>query len=164
MLDSAYCRSNRAVTELVAGVTRYRRRLDQTMSRLTGVSAASGMDAGTNSVKLIRHAQMSCIPARYTDASQGQSSMQCHLKSSLAAGRAIAKLDPVAREVLRVGLYELMDLGLVDHAIGSHVNIVKAMGAPHLAGFVNGVRIGPDVGPVRLSGVPFTVIVAMQAC
>ena len=41
-----------------------------------------------------------------------------------------------------MGLYELMDLDLADHAIGSHVEIVKAMGAPHLAGFVNGVSVG----------------------
>ena len=59
----------------------------------------------------------------------------------LYAGRAIAKLDPVAREILRVGLYELMELELADHAIGSHVEIVRAMGSPHLAGFVNGMNV-----------------------
>jgi hypothetical protein len=59
----------------------------------------------------------------------------------LAAGRAITQLDPVAREVLRVGLYELMDLELADHAIGSHVEVVKVLKSPHLAGFVNGADL-----------------------
>jgi len=54
------------------------------------------------------------------------------------AGRPIAKLDPVVREVLRVGIYEIGELGLADHAIGAHVDITKALAQPHLGSFVNG--------------------------
>ena len=42
------------------------------------------------------------------------------------------------REVLRVGIYELMELDLADHAIGGHVDVAKALGQPHLGNFVNG--------------------------
>ena len=50
MPENAFCRNSRAVTELVAGVTRYRRRLDQTISHLTGKPAAmAGMQTRTES-------------------------------------------------------------------------------------------------------------------
>ena len=55
-----------------------------------------------------------------------------------SAGRPIAKLDPVVREVLRVGIYEIGELALADHAIGVHVDVTKALGQPHLGSFVNG--------------------------
>ena len=42
------------------------------------------------------------------------------------------------REVLRVGIYEIGELGLADHAIGAHVDITKALAQPHLGSFVNG--------------------------
>ncbi len=54
------------------------------------------------------------------------------------AGRPISKLEPVVREVLRVGIYEIGELGLADHAIGAHVDITKALAQPHLGSFVNG--------------------------
>ena len=54
------------------------------------------------------------------------------------AGRPVTKLDPVVREVLRVGMYEIGELGLADHAIGAHVDVAKALGQPHLGSFVNG--------------------------
>jgi NusB family len=49
------------------------------------------------------------------------------------------KLDPVVVEVLRVGLYEILELGLDDHAIFEHVELVKQMlGVPAIAGLLNG--------------------------
>lgn len=42
-------------------------------------------------------------------------------------------------QVLRMGVFELLERKLPPHALSEHVDLVKAAGAPHLAGVANGV-------------------------
>ena len=66
------------------------------------------------------------------------------------------------REVLRVGVYELMELGLADHAIGGHVDVAKALGQPHLGGFVNGEPLSPIYWLLNLAGVIRLLLQALR--
>jgi 16S rRNA (cytosine967-C5)-methyltransferase len=47
-------------------------------------------------------------------------------------------LDPELQQVLRVGVYELLELGLPDHAISQHVDVAKALVRPEASRVVNG--------------------------
>lgn len=47
-------------------------------------------------------------------------------------------MDPVQLIILRIGLYELVELGLTPHAITEHVDLAKALVYPQAAGFTNG--------------------------
>ena len=80
-------RDRRLVKELVAGVTRWRRRLDWVLARLSG--------------------------------------------------RDAARLAPPLRQVLRIALYELWQLGLPAHALNEHVELAKAWARPEAAGLAN---------------------------
>lgn len=55
-------------------------------------------------------------------------------------GRAVAGLDPPVRQVLRLGLYELLELNMVDYAVSEYVDVAKAMAGPGVGGFVNGAQ------------------------
>lgn len=48
-------------------------------------------------------------------------------------------LDPELLQILRLGIYELVELGLPDHAINQHVDLAKALVRPQAARLVNGV-------------------------
>jgi NusB family len=48
------------------------------------------------------------------------------------------QMDPVQLVILRLGLYELVELGLSPHAISEHVDLAKALVFPQAAGFTNG--------------------------
>lgn len=50
----------------------------------------------------------------------------------------MAALDPPVRQVLRLGLYELMELDMANHAVNEYVDVAKAMAGPSTSGFVNG--------------------------
>ena len=52
-------------------------------------------------------------------------------------------LDPPVRQVLRLALYELLELNLADHAVSEHVDVAKAMAGPATGGFVNGAPLAP---------------------
>lgn len=56
----------------------------------------------------------------------------------MCAGRQVAGLDPPVRQVLRLGLYELLELNMADHAVNEYVDVAKAMAGPSTGGFVNG--------------------------
>lgn len=86
---TAEARDDRFVKHLVAGVTRWRRRLDFILDELT------------------------------------QNRFQ--------------QLDPVQQQVLRIGVYELVELGSPDHIVNEHVDLVKALVFPGAAGLTNGV-------------------------
>ena len=47
-------------------------------------------------------------------------------------------MDPVQLVILRMGLYELVELGLSPHAISEHVDLAKVLVFPQAAGFTNG--------------------------
>lgn len=53
----------------------------------------------------------------------------------------MAGLDPPVRQVLRLGLYELLELNMVDYAVSEYVDVAKAMAGPGVGGFVNGAQI-----------------------
>ena len=55
------------------------------------------------------------------------------------AGRPVEGLDAPVRQVLRLGLYELLELNMVDYAVSEYVDVAKAMAGPGVGGFVNGV-------------------------
>lgn len=86
---AADARDDRFVKHLVAGVTRWRRRLDFILDELT------------------QH--------------------------------RLQQLDPVQQQVLRIGVYELVELGAPDHVINEHVDLVKRLVYAGAAGLTNGV-------------------------
>lgn len=47
-------------------------------------------------------------------------------------------MDPVQLVILRMGLYELVELGAPPHAISEHVDLARALVFPQAAGFTNG--------------------------
>jgi transcription termination factor NusB len=47
-------------------------------------------------------------------------------------------MDPVQLIILRMGLYELVELGTSPHVISEHVDLAKALVFPQAAGFTNG--------------------------
>lgn len=47
-------------------------------------------------------------------------------------------MDPVQLVILRLGLYELIELGTSPHVISEHVDLAKALVFPQAAGFTNG--------------------------
>lgn len=89
-LPSPFPRDQRFVTELVAGVTRWRRRLDYVCEALTK--------------------------------------------------QPMAQLDPPMRQILRLALYELLELGIPNHALSVHVDLAKACVRPEAGKFANGER------------------------
>jgi hypothetical protein len=48
------------------------------------------------------------------------------------------QLDPVQQQVLRIGVYELVELGAPDHVINEHVDLVKRLVYAGAAGLTNG--------------------------
>lgn len=89
MLALANPADRRLVTEIVNGCTRWRKKLDYIIGRLTK--------------------------------------------------RDVNQIDPPLRLLLRVGLYELMALGMPDHVINEHVDVARALTRkPYAPGFVNG--------------------------
>ena len=59
---------------------------------------------------------------------------------AIASGRAIANIDPVARDVLRLGVHQVLALGTAPHAaVNESVSLVREVGRPRAASFVNAV-------------------------
>ena len=54
--------------------------------------------------------------------------------------RAPAQMDPVQLQILRVALYELIELGAPPHVISEHVDLTKALVFPQAGGFTNGAQ------------------------
>ncbi len=81
-------RERRSVTDIVASVTRWRRRLDFAIQQLIS--------------------------------------------------QDIESLDPPMRQLLRVALYEIIELGLAPHAINEHVELAKRIMRPEAGRFANG--------------------------
>ena len=50
-------------------------------------------------------------------------------------------LDPQLLQILRLGIFELLELGKPDWAINSHVNLAKELVRPEAARLVNGAHI-----------------------
>ena len=61
-------------------------------------------------------------------------------------------MDPVQLVILRLGLYELVELGLSPHAISEHVDLAKALVFPQAAGFTNGTSAAPVLLERRICG------------
>ncbi|MBL3700135.1 RsmB/NOP family class I SAM-dependent RNA methyltransferase [Leucobacter luti] len=58
----------------------------------------------------------------------------------LAAGRAIAEIDPRTRNVLRLGVHQLLGMRTADHAaVNESVELQRRVANQNAAGFVNGV-------------------------
>lgn len=57
-----------------------------------------------------------------------------------AAGRPVDDIDPVALDVLRLGVHQLLGMRVAQHAaVDEAVGMVRLAGSPRAAGFVNGV-------------------------
>ena len=94
-VDALAARDKRLVTELVGGVTRWRRRLDFTLAHLTGGWGWMGAHV------------LNPAPFLFFLFFLG-ADMACHLA---AGGRDLGSLDAPLRVLLRMGLYELLELG-----------------------------------------------------
>lgn len=59
---------------------------------------------------------------------------------ALASGRVVARIDPVALDVLRLGVHQHLALGTAPHAVvNESVSLVREVGRAHAARFVNAV-------------------------
>ena len=52
--------------------------------------------------------------------------------------RPQGSLDPVLLQILRLGVYELVELGLPDHVINDHVDMARKLVRPEAARVANG--------------------------
>ena len=54
--------------------------------------------------------------------------------------RPKGSIDPLLLQILRLGVYELVELGLPDHVINDHVDMARKLVRPEAAPVANGER------------------------
>ena len=58
-------------------------------------------------------------------------------------------IDPILRQILRLGVYELVELGLPDHVISDHVDMARKLVRPEAAPVANGEHSVPEMGHLQ---------------
>ena len=61
--------------------------------------------------------------------------------------RPQGSIDFVLLQILRLGVYELVELGLPDHVINDHVDMARKLVRPEAAKVANGECAAPNLSP-----------------